>query len=254
MRYANSLYRATEPPTHPAPPAGLGTVPMHAPEVAATEVRRCVTELGLAGIQIGSHINSWTLAERALDPVWRAAEEVGAAVFVHPWDMMGSDIMKSYFLPWLVGMPAETSLAICSMMFGGVFERFPRLRVCFAHGGGSFPCTVGRIQHGFDVRPDLCAKDCAVSPRDQLGRFWTDSLVHDPAALDLAIEVFGTLCGCVCARAHAVVHALTPHTPRTRHTHMCRREQGVPGVRRAVCAGRGDAAGGRVPVRRRRAD
>lgn len=65
--------------------------------------------------------------------------------------------MKKYWLPWLVGMPAETSRAICSFIFGGVFERLPKLRVAFAHGGGSFPSTIGRIQHGFDVRPDLCA-------------------------------------------------------------------------------------------------
>jgi aminocarboxymuconate-semialdehyde decarboxylase len=114
---------------HPRRFVGLGTVPMQAPELAAWEVRRCVTELGLAGIQIGTHIGSWTLDARELDPVWAAAEEVGAAVFVHPWDMVGSDLMRKYFLPWLVGMPAETSMAICSMIFGGVFERFVRRRL-----------------------------------------------------------------------------------------------------------------------------
>ena len=103
--------------------------------------------------------------------------------------------MGRYFLPWLVGMPAETSLAICSMLFAGVFERLPSLRVCFAHGGGAFPCTVGRVQHGFDVRPDLCAIDCAVPPLKQMGRFWTDSLVHDPDALRLAMSVFGASSG-----------------------------------------------------------
>lgn len=107
--------------------------------------------------------------------------------------MMGSDLpgMKKYFLPWLVGMPAETTFAITSMMFAGVFERLPKLRVCFAHGGGALPYTIGRIQHGFDVRPDLCAVDCPTSPRAQLGRFWSDSLVHDEPALQLAMGVFG---------------------------------------------------------------
>ena len=83
---------------------------------------------------------------------------------MHPWDMMGKDLMKKYWLPWLVSMPAETSLAICSFIFGGIFERLPRLRVLFAHGGGSFPATVGRVQHGFDCRPDICAVDNKVSP------------------------------------------------------------------------------------------
>ena len=99
--------------------------------------------------------------------------------------------MRSYFLPWLVGMPAETSLAICSMLFGGVLERLPGLRVCFAHGGGSFPGTLGRIQHGWDVRPDLCAVDAARSPLEQCGSFWADSLVHDSHALEAAVRVFG---------------------------------------------------------------
>jgi aminocarboxymuconate-semialdehyde decarboxylase len=170
---------------------GLGTLPMQDPELAVLELKRCVNELGLAGVQIGSHINSWNLSDPALRPIFDAAEKLGAAVFVHPWDMIGSDLMKSYFLPWLVGMPAETSLAVCSMLFGGVIASRPDLRVCFAHGAGAFPGTIGRIQHGFDVRPDLCAKDCAVSPTDQLGTFWSDSLVHDPHTLAEAVRVLG---------------------------------------------------------------
>lgn len=170
---------------------GLGTLPMQSPDLAVDELKRCVNELGLAGVQIGSHINEWTLDDKRLFPIFKAAEEVGAAIFIHPWDMMGSELMRKYFLPWLVGMPAETSLAICSMMFGGIFERLPNLRVCFAHGGGAFPSTIGRIQHGWDVRPDLCARDTSISPRDQLGKFWSDSLVHDADALDLICNVFG---------------------------------------------------------------
>ena len=84
----------------------------------------------------------------ALFPVFQAAERLGAAVFVHPWDMMGGDRMAKYWLPWLVGMPAEISLAICSLIFGGVFERLPKLRVAFAHGGGSFSGNSRRIEHG----------------------------------------------------------------------------------------------------------
>jgi hypothetical protein len=169
---------------------------MQSPELAVQELRRCVVDLKLSGVQIATHVSGprgvdWTLDEKALFPVFKEAEALGAAIFVHPWDMMGSDLMRKYFLPWLVGMPAETSLAICSMIFGGVFERLPNLRVCFAHGGGAFPSTVGRIQHGFDVRPDLCARDTSISPRDHLGRFWADSLVHDADALDTIVRVFG---------------------------------------------------------------
>ena len=88
-------------------------------------------------------------------------------------------------------MPAETALAICSVIFGGVLERLPRLRIAFAHGGGAFPGTVGRIEHGFCCRPDLVAVDNPRSPRDYLGRFYLDSLVHDADALRHLIRLVG---------------------------------------------------------------
>ena len=99
--------------------------------------------------------------------------------------------MQKYWLPWLVGMPAETSLAICSMIFGGIFERFPHLRVAFAHGGGAFPATFGRISHGFNVRPDLVAIDNAIHPSEYLGKFYVDSLIHDPRMLEYLIDLIG---------------------------------------------------------------
>lgn len=175
--------------------AGLGTIPLQAPELAVGELERCVRELGLKGVQIGSHVNAsghtWNLSDPALFPVFEAAQDLGAAVFVHPWDMMGAERMSKYWLPWLVGMPAEVSLAICSMIFGGVLERLPRLRVAFAHGGGSFPSTIGRVEHGFLARPDLCAVDNAVNPREYLKRIYVDSLVHDPEVLRYLIGLFG---------------------------------------------------------------
>ena len=122
---------------------------------------------------------------------WSEAEKIGCAIFVHPWDMMAREKMSKYWLPWLVGMPAETSLAICSMIFGGVFERLPDLRVCFAHGGGSFPGTIGRIEHGFNVRPDLVAVDNNINPREYLNKFYVDSLIHDKEMLEYIIRLFG---------------------------------------------------------------
>jgi aminocarboxymuconate-semialdehyde decarboxylase len=170
---------------------GLGTLPMQAPKLAVTELERCMNHLGLRGIQIGSHINTWNLNNARLFPVYEAAEALGAAIFVHPWDMMGQDQMPKYWLPWLVGMPAETARAMCSLIFGGVFEKFPKLRVAFAHGGGSFPATIGRIAHGFEVRPDLCAVDNPVNPREYLNKFYVDSLVHDPDNLRFLIDLIG---------------------------------------------------------------
>ena len=195
---------------HPTRFAGLATIPLQDPDLAASELERCVRELGLRGAQIGTHVDAnpysgrvdtLNLDNASLQPVWNAAEQLGAAIFVHPWDMFGKERMPKYWLPWLVGMPAETSLAICSMIFGGVFDRFPKLRVAFAHGGGAFPFTIGRIEHAFHVRPDLVSMENKTNPRKYLGRsdnqkivparFYVDSLVHDADALRLLLNLFG---------------------------------------------------------------
>jgi len=176
---------------HPGRFIGLGTLPMQAPDLAVAELARCVGDLGLAGVQIGSHVNAWNLDAPELFSVFEAADDMGAAVFVHPWDMLSPDRLASYWLPWLVGMPTEQTIAICSLVFGGVLERLPRLRVCLAHGGGSFFGTWGRIAKGFEVRPDLVAIRNSKPPSEYMGRFWVDSLVHDPALLALIADRIG---------------------------------------------------------------
>lgn len=170
---------------------GLGTIPMQAPALAIKELERC-KKIGMAGVQIGSNVNQRNIGEPQFFEIFSACEELGLAVFVHPWEMMGEKDMMKYWLPWLVGMPAETSRAICSLLFSGVLGRLPKLRIAFAHGGGSFPSTVGRIEHGFNVRPDLCAVDNAINPRDYLGKLYFDSLVHDPAMLDFLVKLAGS--------------------------------------------------------------
>ncbi|XP_070565734.1 2-amino-3-carboxymuconate-6-semialdehyde decarboxylase-like [Ptychodera flava] len=170
---------------------GLGTVPLQAPDLAIQEMKRCVQELGFPGIQIGSHVNEWNLDAPELQPIFATAEEIGCSIFIHPWDMELSGRMSKYWLPWLVGMPAETTTAICSMVFGGVLERFPKLKVCFAHGSGAFPYTIGRIEHGFNVRPDLCAVENPINPRKYLGQIYSDSLTHDAKGLKLLVDVMG---------------------------------------------------------------
>jgi len=170
--------------------AALGTLPMQDTDLALKELNRC-SELGLAGVQIGTNINQLNLSEPQFFEIFAACENLGMAVFVHPWEMMGQADMSKYWLPWLVGMPAETSRAICSLIFSGLLERLPKLRICFAHGGGSFPATIGRIRHGFDVRPDLCAVDNDIDPRKYLDRIYFDSLVHDAAALDYLVDLTG---------------------------------------------------------------
>lgn len=169
---------------------GLGTVPMQDAGLAVQELERC-KDIGLVGIQIGSNINDQNLGEPAFFPIFQACAELGMALFVHPWNMMGQQHMQKYWLPWLVGMPAETSRAMCSMIFSGVLEKLPDLRVCFAHAGGSFLPTIGRIEHGFNCRPDLVAVDNPVNPRAYLGRFWVDCITHDPAMLRYVLDTAG---------------------------------------------------------------
>lgn len=169
---------------------GLGTVPMQDVDLAIRELERCKS-IGLVGVQIGTNVNQLNLSEPGFFDFFAACEELGMAVFVHPWEMAGEKDMVKYWLPWLVGMPAEVSRAICSLIFSGVIERLPNLRICFAHGGGAFPSTLGRIDHGFNVRPDLCAVDNPHEPRRYLSQMYFDSLVHDAATLQFLVDLIG---------------------------------------------------------------
>jgi aminocarboxymuconate-semialdehyde decarboxylase len=170
---------------------GLATIPMQDAEAAILELERAKA-IGHVGIQIGSNINDENLSEEKFFPIFEACERLGMAVMIHPWQMMGFDSMKKYWLPWLVGMPAETSRAACSLIFGGVLERLPNLRVCFSHAGGSFLPTLGRIEHGFNCRPDLVAIDNPHNPRTYLGKFWVDSITHDIDALEYILKMQGS--------------------------------------------------------------
>ena len=171
---------------------GLGTLPMQDTDLAIQELERCKSELGLPGVQIGSNVNNDNLNEDRFLPIFEACEQLNMAVLIHPWNMMGQKHMLKYWLPWLVGMPAETSRAICSMIFGGILERYPKLRVNFAHAGGSFLSTIGRIEHGFSCRPDLVAIDNPIHPRNYLQKFWIDSITHDPMLFEYVMKIQGS--------------------------------------------------------------
>ena len=170
---------------------GLGTIPMQSPELAVIELAR-IKKLGLKGVQIGSNINNKNLNDPEFFPIWETCQQLDLAVLVHPWNMMGKADMENYWLPWLVGMPAETARAICSMIFGGIFEKFPNLRVNFCHASGSFLSTLGRIEHGFNCRPDLVAVDNSVNPKKYCGHYWVDSITHDSDMLNYVLKKQGS--------------------------------------------------------------
>ena len=167
---------------------GLGTVPMQNIDLAIEEMDRCITGLNMPGIEIGSNVNGRNLSEAEFQPIFEHAEKIDCAIFIHPWEMMGQADMQKYWLPWLVGMPAETSRAICSIIFGGILEKYPNLKIAFAHGGGSFPFTIGRIDHAYRRRPDLCATDNDKLPSSYMKHFYIDSLVHDQQALNFLLD------------------------------------------------------------------
>lgn len=171
--------------------AGLGTIPLQDPDLAIAELERCVTELGLDGVQIGTHVGARDLDDPAIEAVLAAADALGAAVFVHPWDMLAPERMTRHWLPWLVGMPAELALAIASVVLGGVLDRHPSLRLLFAHGGGAFPGLLGRVEAGFHARPDLAATATDTEPRESVRRIYVDSLTHDPDTLRFIAGIVG---------------------------------------------------------------
>ncbi len=170
---------------------GLGTVPMQSTDLAIGELERCVKEIGLAGAQIGSHVNGKNLDDDSIFPFFEAAQDLDASIFVHPWDMLSPERMDKYWLQWLVGMPTETAIAISSMVLGGLFEKLPNLKVAFAHGGGAFSGAIGRIEAGFHARPDLVAVETDINPRNFVDKFYVDSLVHDKEMLHYLIRLMG---------------------------------------------------------------
>lgn len=169
---------------------GLATVPLQDIDLSIKELER-VKSMGFRGVQIGSNVNQKNLTEQDFGEFFSVCETLDMCILVHPWQMMGQEHMQKYWLPWLVGMPAETARAIASMIFSGVFDKHPRLRVCFSHGGGSFIPTIGRIEHGWECRPDLVAIDNPNNPRNYLGKFWVDSHTCDHKLLQYIIDEIG---------------------------------------------------------------
>jgi aminocarboxymuconate-semialdehyde decarboxylase len=174
---------------HPTALAGLGVIPYQDAEVAVREIAHLMDELGLLGVQIPTQVTGWNLDDPQLDPVWQALNARDALVFVHPNEVLGRERLDRYYLWNLIGNPTETAVALASLMFGGVIERFPRIRFLAAHGGGSAPYLLGRWEHAARIRPDLA--HLSATPRELFKRVYVDSVVHGPGELRYLIEVIG---------------------------------------------------------------
>jgi predicted TIM-barrel fold metal-dependent hydrolase len=168
---------------------GIGTLPLQHTDLAVAELTHAVDELGLRGVSVSTHVEEKELADPAHDPVWACAQKLGAVVFVHPWGCTLGSRLATRYLGNTVGNPVETAVALSHLIFTGVLDRFPRLRVVAAHGGGYLPTYAGRSDHAWTVRPD--ARGCQDPPSSYLRRMWFDALVYTPEALRHLVEAVG---------------------------------------------------------------
>jgi aminocarboxymuconate-semialdehyde decarboxylase len=176
---------------HPQRFLGIATLPMQAPALAADELRRAMTKLGLRGAMIGSNVMGKNLDDPDLEPLWATAEELGAFMFVHPVNVAGADRLKSYYLGNLIGNPLDTTIAAACLVFGGVMDRHPKLKVCLAHGGGFTPYQAARWEHGWKVRPEP-KKNVPAQPKGIARRFLYDTILHSDKTLAGMIGLVGS--------------------------------------------------------------
>jgi aminocarboxymuconate-semialdehyde decarboxylase len=168
----------------------LCQVPLQDIDMACIEVTRAMNS-GHLGVQIGNHVGDIDIDNEGIVTFLHHCADIGAAVLVHPWDMMAPERTAKYMLPWLVSMPAETQLSLTALILSGAFERLPtNLKICFAHGGGGFAFLLGRIDNAWHNR-DIVRRDCPKPPSSYTNRFYVDSAVFDSRALDLLVAVMG---------------------------------------------------------------
>lgn len=169
---------------------GIGTVPLQHPEFAIAEMRRAVRDCGMRGIEIGTNVAGRDLGEADFRPFFAAAEELGVLLFMHPLGFTQGDRLTRHYLNNVIGNPLESTIALSHLIFGGVLEAYPGLRLCVAHGGGYLPAYKGRMDHAFRARED-CREHISREPSSYLSQVWFDSLVFDKAQLAHLVKVFG---------------------------------------------------------------
>ncbi len=168
----------------------LCQVPLQDIDAACKELSRCMRS-GHLGVQIGNHVGEKNLDDAGIVTFLHHCADEGAAVLVHPWDMLAPERMPKYMMPWTVGMPAETQLGIVAMILGGAFDKLPpTLRICFAHGGGSFAFLLGRLDNAWQHHP-VAHGVCELPPSQYVNRFYVDSAVFDERALQFLVGTMG---------------------------------------------------------------
>ena len=168
---------------------GLGLAALQHPDLAVAQLEHAIRALHLKGVMVSTAVNGRELADPQHLPFWAKAEELGALVFIHPMGCSLGERLVPFYFSNLIGNPAETTIALAHLIFSGVFDRFPGLKVCAAHGGGYFPFYSARFDHGWRVRPE--AHTCRFAPSEYLKRIWFDSIVYTPAQLEFLIKQAG---------------------------------------------------------------
>ena len=169
----------------------LCTVPLQGPEQAAEELRFAVEELGMVGVEIATTIDDADLDRAGLDPFWEAAESLGCFVLLHPCNPLPGVDLARYFLDNMVGRPAETTIALAGLLFGGVLERFPDLKICVVHGGGYVPFQIGRMDRGYTAASQRTAENISMPPSELALRLYYDTVLHNPKALGFLVDQVG---------------------------------------------------------------
>lgn len=165
-------------------------VPLQDTDAACREVERSIAN-GHRGVEIGNHVGDLDLDSEGVVTFFQHCASLDVPVFVHPWDMAGSPRLDRWMAQWLTAMPAETHLSILAMILGGVFDRIDdRLKICFAHGGGSFAFWLGRMENAWHGRHDVIGTS-RFPPSHYIGRFYVDSVVFDDRALRLLVDTVG---------------------------------------------------------------
>ncbi len=182
---------AAEAASHPDRFLAIGTVPLQSPQAAATELRYAVQQLGMVGVEIGTRVGDLYLANLDLDPFWGEAARLRCLVVLHPLDPLPGIDLSSHFLHNIVGRPAESTIAIAGLLLGGLLERHPQLSLCVVHGGGFLPYQIGRMQRGWEARPEIVAADLATAPTEVLRSLYFDTVLHEPVAIRSLVDLVG---------------------------------------------------------------
>ena len=175
---------------HPDRLVGLGTLPMQNTELAVAELERCIKDLGMRGVEISTRVNDEELSAERLRPFFQKVEELDCVIFIHPEGFSQGDRFRQHYFINLFGHPLESSLAIGQLIFSGVLDSYPGLKICIAHGGGYLPAYAGRIDHGYNARPD-CREIISNPPGEYLKKLYFDTMVFEPDQLGFLIDKYG---------------------------------------------------------------